>query len=697
MNLDFLRLYGETRGFSLGLPQQPTILADGKRVLFLRAEPKQPSLALFAYDLETKTERVLVTPETLLGGKEGELSVEEKARRERLRLTVSGVTSFAVSDSNAWLVIPLAGRVFLYRLADGRVMAPPVQGAIDPHLSPDDRHLAYVKDGDLYVWSLADERETRLTEGASEHLTHGLAEFVAQEEMQRMRGFWWSPDASRIAYAKVDTSALERFAIADPTHPEKEPVRFRYPRAGRANAEVRLFVTSIDRSARHEVLWDRAQFPYLARVTWAKAAPLCLLVQTRAQRHEVLLAADAAGATRTLLEEKDDAWINLDRSSPLWLADGARFLWVSEKIGAYTIEVRAADGQLERTLSLPGLHELLRADHEAAYVLSADARAALQVQALPLDGSAPRLLCDEAGERTVSFCRQHALFAETIATRERYRRVIVRSAKDGREVCELPRKNLEPPEPPRLEWQTAAGMETLVIRPRTFDEKKRYPVILAVYGGPHHNHVVPMREMYLREQWLADLGYIVVAADNRGTPRKGRAYERAIAGDFSQVALDDQIAALSALAKQVPQMDLDRVGVYGWSFGGYMAALSVLRRPDVFKRAVAGAPVVDWRDYDTHYTERYLGMPSENAAGYDRSSLLTYAKDLKAPLLLIHGTADDNVYFFHTLKLSDALTRHGVAHDVLPLAGFTHMVPEPEMLARVWQAIARHFDPLLTA
>ena len=173
----------------------------------------------------------------------------------------------------------------------------------------------------------------------------------------------------------------------------------------------------------------------------------------------------------------------------------------------------------------------------------------------------------------------------------------------------------------------------------------------------------------LIDQWLADQGFIVAAVDNRGTPGRGRDWEKAVSKHFGSVPLEDQIAGLKALGKRFPEMDLERVGVYGWSFGGYLSALAVLRAPDVFKAAVAGAPVVDWLDYDTHYTERYLGLPDADAAAYQEASLLTYAADLKRPLLLVHGTADDNVYFRHTLKLTNALFRAGKDFDLLPLAG----------------------------
>ncbi len=239
--------------------------------------------------------------------------------------------------------------------------------------------------------------------------------------------------------------------------------------------------------------------------------------------------------------------------------------------------------------------------------------------------------------------------------------------------------------------KSGRGFYAAVIRPHGFDPKKKYPVIVDVYGGPGHNHVVAAMRNWLIDQWLADQGFIVVAIDNRGTPGRGRDWERALYKKFGSVPLDDQVAGLQALGKKYPELDLNRVGIVGWSFGGYMSALAALKRPDIFKAAVAGAPVTDWEDYDTHYTERYLGQPKEHPEAYKEASLLTYADKLERPLLLVHGTADDNVYFRHTLKLADALFRAGKDFELLPLSGLTHMVPDPVVTQRLYSRIAGHF------
>jgi dipeptidyl-peptidase 4 len=224
-----------------------------------------------------------------------------------------------------------------------------------------------------------------------------------------------------------------------------------------------------------------------------------------------------------------------------------------------------------------------------------------------------------------------------------------------------------------------AGDRSLVaalLLPRDVDASQKLPVLLDPYGGPHAQRVVASRGAFLNSQWLADQGFAVVVIDGRGTPGRGSAWERAVANDLATAVLEDQIDGLEAIAERFPQLDLGRVGIRGWSFGGYLAALAVLRRPDVFHCAVAGAPVTDWRLYDTHYTERYLGHPATNPDAYDRSSLLADAHRLERPLLLIHGLSDDNVFAANTLQLSTALLAAGRPHTLLPLSGVSHMTPQ---------------------
>jgi dipeptidyl-peptidase-4 len=306
----------------------------------------------------------------------------------------------------------------------------------------------------------------------------------------------------------------------------------------------------------------------------------------------------------------------------------------------------------------------------------------------------PVQLTLETGLHAAAFAKDHSLYVLTTTTPGMLPKSTVHKA-DGTLVGELPSVAETPAFTPKVEFVKVGdgdGFHVAVVRPQDFDSKKRYPVIVDVYGGPGHNHILKAMRNWLLDQWLADRGFIVVAIDNRGTPGRGRDWERSVSKKFGSVPLEDQIAGLKALGRKFPEMDLDRVGIVGWSFGGYMAALAALRQPEVFKTAVAGAPVTDWEDYDTHYTERYLGMPGTDREAYREGSLLTYAADLKRPLLLVHGTADDNVYFRHTLKLADALFRAGKDFDLLPLSGLTHMVPDPVVTQRLWSRIAEHFQ-----
>ncbi len=264
---------------------------------------------------------------------------------------------------------------------------------------------------------------------------------------------------------------------------------------------------------------------------------------------------------------------------------------------------------------------------------------------------------------------------------------------DGTLAGELPSVAEEPKLPVRPEFRSVGPQKfrTVLFRPKDAVAGIKLPTIVDVYGGPTVSTVNHALGGHLLSQWLANQGFLVVKIDGRGTLHRGHDWERAVLGDFSGVTIEDQAAAVKALAAEVPEIDLARVGMTGWSFGGYMSALSVLKRPDTFKAAVAGAPVVDWADYDTHYTERYLKTPQANPEGYKKSSLLTYADKLGGALLLIHGTADDNVYFMHSLKLSGALFRAGKPHQLLPLSGLTHMVPDPIVIQREYETILRFF------
>ena len=703
----FLEQYAATYRFRLGRPTSITVTPDGDAVLFLRSGPRRFDSDLYSFDPKTGAEQVVLTADQLLGGEAEAMSEEEKARRERARQALTGIASYRLSDDGSTLIVPLSGKLHVVERATGAktVIDHPAGGAVDPQLSPGGARIACARDGDLYVHDLRSGAATRLTTREGPTVTNGLAEFVAQEEMSRAHGFWWAPNGESLVYQRSDTAEVEVLHITDPTHPAKPAYSAPYPRPGKANAEVQLGIIGVTGGETTWIQWDSAAYPYLVSVRWRKASPLTIAVQDRRQRELVLLTVDpSTGATKQLLTETDSAWVNIDQDVPRWLDDGSRFLWTSERHGARQLELRAADGTLIGALTKPelGYRSLVHVDETNKTVIVRASREPTEVHLyrVPLDppAKAPAQLTTAAGEHHAAFGSTGKVWVQILDAADGPPTWTVRDA-EGAEIGALPSVAERPPFSPNYALKTVdvggRSHAAVVICRRGMKPGDKYPVLVHVYGGPWAQMVTATEQRYALDQWFADHGFIVVSIDGRGTPARGRDWERAIRGNLIDVPLADQVAVLAALGAQVPQMDLDRVGIFGWSFGGYFSAMAVMQRPDVFHAAVAGAPVADWLDYDTHYTERYMGLPDENAAGYASSSVLTHAPKLTRPLLIVHGTADDNVYLTHSIKMSDALFRAGKHHEFLPLAGLTHMVPDATVTIRLQLRILSFFQQSL--
>ncbi|MEE8410150.1 MAG: DPP IV N-terminal domain-containing protein [Myxococcota bacterium] len=699
----FLEQYAATYRFRLGKPSSINVTRDGDAVLFLRSEARSFVRNLYSFDVATRKETVLLTAEQILAGTEEELSVEEKARRERMRLAARGIATYDLSNDGKRMLVPLSGRLFVVERADALVkeLRSDAGYPIDPQFSPDASKVTCVRNGDVYVIDIAQGKEIRLTTKTSDTITNGEAEFIAQEEMSRYHGTWWSPDGTRLVYQQTDTAGLEIFHILDPMHPEKAPQTWPYPRAGKKNATVRLGIIPAVGGKTTWIEWDHARYPYLATVKWTDHGPLTLVVQNREQTEAaVLVVDDRSGKSTLLFKEHDAAWLNIDQDVPRWLPEGRGFLWTTERRGTGQLELRKSNGELLYAVTPQenGYGGLLDVDVDSGEVFVSASRDPTErhiVRTRLFDPrSVPVAVTREPGVHRATFSKGHGVFVQTSSTPDGKTRWLVRR-RDGSEIGELRSVAETPPFTPNVELVTVGDdrrYHALVIRPRNVEAGRKYPVIVYVYAGPQWAVVSRDPSNYLVQQWIADHGYIVVALDGRGTPGRGRAWERAIQGSFIDLPLADQVAGLQALGSRFAELDLGRVGIYGWSFGGYFSAMAVMRRGDVYHAGVAGAPVADWLDYDTHYTERYLGLPDANADGYKESSVLTYAEKLERPLLIIHGTADDNVYFTHALKISDALFRAGKQHDFLPLSNFTHMVPDPLVTTRLYTRIVEHFD-----
>ncbi|GAA3823491.1 prolyl oligopeptidase family serine peptidase [Streptomyces phyllanthi] len=692
----FPRRQARTQRFTLGAPRSFTIAPDGSRVVFLRsASGTDRANKLWVHDLTDGGERsgtgvppaegpgrVAADPEALLGGALEELSAEERARRERSREGGVGIVGYATDSAVELASFSLSGRLFVAELRAGTARELNVPGpVIDPRPSPDGRYVAYVARGALRVVGAEGAGDTVLAEEAAENVTYGLAEFVAAEEMGRSRGFWWSPDSDRLLVSRVDDTPVKRWWISDPAHPERAPQQVAYPAAGTDNADVRLFAVDL-RGHRTEVVWDRARYPYLAHVHWSAAGVPLILVQARDQRSQLFLAVDPdSGATRMVHADEDPHWLELFGGVPAWTPSG-QLVRIADEGGARVLAVG------ERPLTGPQLHVravLDVADEDVLVAASAGEGAEDpeigQVHVYRVNELGVERVSQEPGVHSAVRAGRVTVLISAVPDEPGAK---VRVLRDGKPVAAIASWAEHPGLSPRvtLTQGGARHVPCAVLMPTDYHGDTPLPVLMDPYGGPHGQRVVAAHNPHLTSQWFADQGFAVVVADGRGTPGRSPAWEKAVDGDFV-VSLHDQVDALHDLAKTFP-LDLDRVAVRGWSYGGWLAALAVLRRPDVFHAGIAGAPVTDWRLYDTHYTERYLGDPGTTPAAYDRSSLITgdglsSPAEPHRPLMIVHGLADDNVVAAHTLRLSSALLAAGRPHEVLPLSGVTHMTPQEQV------------------
>ncbi|MFJ1972050.1 prolyl oligopeptidase family serine peptidase [Streptomyces sp. NPDC087903] len=683
----FPRRHARTQRFTLGAPRAFTVAPDGSRVVFLRsASGTDRANALWVLDQEAGGERVAADPRALLGGAVERLSDEERARRERSREGGAGIVGYATDAAVELASFALSGRLFTAELRAGTARELPTPGpVIDPRPSPDGRQVAYVAQGALRVVGAdgEDDRALASPEPAAgpERVTYGLAEFVAAEEMGRSRGFWWAPESDRLLVARVDDAPVRRWWISDPAHPERDPQHVPYPAAGTANADVRLFVFALD-GVRTEVVWDRTRFPYLAHVHWSAAGAPLLLVQARDQCSQLFLAVDPeTGATRMVHADEDPTWLELFAGAPCWSPSG-RLVRIADEGGARVLAVG------ERPLTGRQLHVRAVLDVGSDDVLVA--ASAGEGAADPETGEVHVYRVNELGVERVSqepgvhsAVRAGGVTVLVSATLDRpgTRARVLRGAKPAVTITSYAE---DPGLSPRvtLTQGGARGIPCAVLMPTDYTGDTPLPVLMDPYGGPHGPRVVAAHNAHLTSQWFADQGFAVVVADGRGTPGRSPAWEKAVHHDLT-VSLDDQIEALQDLAKNHP-LDLSRVAIRGWSYGGWLAGLAVLRRPDVFHAGIAGAPVTDWRLYDTHYTERYLGDPAAHPESYAKSSLVTddglaSPAEPHRPLMIVHGLADDNVVVAHSLRLSSALLAAGRPHEVLPLSGVTHMTPQEQV------------------
>jgi dipeptidyl-peptidase-4 len=685
---------------------------DNGRVTFLQgASDDKDRYDLWEYDLAARKARLLVDSRRLLPAEE-KLSAEEEARRERQRTaSLKGIVDYEFSGDGRALLFPLNGDLYRYDLdakpdaATRRITDTPA-AETDPKFSPRGAYVSYVREQDLYLYDLRAGTERRLTTDGGGLVSNGMAEFIAQEEMDRDTGYWWSPDERHVAYARVDESPVaevERFEIyAD----DVKVVKQRYPKAGAANALVELYVLDVGTGERRRIdlagavpgLAATTDY-YLARVDWfPDGRRLLVQRQTRDQRRLDLIEVNAGtGATRVLFTETGEHWVEL-HNDLRFLRKRGGFLWVSQRSGYPHVYRYDDDGRLVAQLTagdwlvVGAPRALVGVDETRGLVYftgTKDAYVEKHLYSVPLDAKGPtepKRLTTEPGWHDVQMANDARTFIDSYSSVDRPPAVALKDAR-GQRVAWLVENALDAGHPyapyvdghPQYEFGTLPAadgtpLHWVLMKPRDFDPSKKYPVVVHVYGGPHAQYVANQWSSSVVTQvrnYLVRRGFLVFAIDNRGAGRQGVKADAALHRKMGEVEVADQVAGVEML-KQRPYVDGARIGVFGWSYGGYMALNMMTRAPGVYAVGVSGAPVTDWSLYDTHYTERYMGTPQDNAAGYAASSVLTHARDLRDPLLIVHGMADDNVLFAHATKLFAELQKIGKPFDVMVYPGYKH-------------------------
>lgn len=671
MSESFPRQSAATRNFQLGAPRSFHVCEAGDQVLFLRSDSGRDSVnSLWIYDIANRVETKFADPRVLLSD-DAEVPAAERARRERMRETTSGITSYSTDNSGKKIAFALSGQLFVGQTSDPKLNNLAVDGpVIDPRLSPDGNFIAWSNGKDLLVANFSGSEVRNLTNEPQANIAWGLADFIASEEFGRMHGYWWSPDSDSLIVESVDDSDVQTWWISDPATPAKAPQEIRYPAAGTKNAGVGLEKISIT-GQRESIRWDNDSFEYLISVSWQKDCNALVTVADRAQQHFVTYSATASGL-ENVHEVTDHEFVEVIPGQPRWLKD--QIVSVIDNRQSDTRELQIAG----KTISPAGLQVMSIVDIKDDYidVIATQDALSRDLLRIGLDGS-------------ITEISQGGLASATATTSEL--RVVVESRLDTNTRSYQLRRGVKTEhyfdslaESPNFTSQVhilqtgSHKVNTAVLFPRDHVYgSKKLPVMMRPYGGPHGPQVQNGALSYAIDQWFADQGFAVVIADNRGTGGRGPAWDHAIYQDFVGPVIDDQASAIADVAKHFPDdVDSSRVGITGWSFGGYLSALAVMKRPEVFHAAVAGAPVTEWLWYDTAYTERYLGHPEKFPEIYDDHSLMPMANQLERPLMLVHGLADDNVVAAHSLSLSGALLANKKPHTVLPLSGVTHMTPQ---------------------
>lgn len=696
-------------------PRELSISPDGQRVTFLRGKQDDyERLDLWEYHIASGETRMLVNSDDLHQGDE-QLSDEEKARRERMRLSGTGIVSYSWSADGKALLFPLAGDVFYYTLATddkpaqvNRLLQTP-EFETDIQLSPESRFISYIREQNLYILEIATGKETAITREGGGDIKFGMAEFVAQEEMSRLTGYWWSPDEQHIAYTRVDEGPVDVITRSEIYADSISMIEQKYPKAGTDNVEVTLAVQNIASGDRQWVDLGENKDIYLARGHWAADnRNFTYQIQSRNQQILTLFAYDISNKShRVLIEETTDTWVNLHKDLH-FLADQQHFIWASERDGFKHLYLYNTEKGLVRQLTqgewvVTSLDAVNETEQRVYFSGRKDTPIENHLYTVSLDGGEITRVSQRDGFHNVTFSRNGEIYVDNFSTINTPPQVSVHRA-TGVQLTWLAENAIDDSHPLaayQQQWVkptfgTLQTSDEATLHYRLYTPKKlegKHPVIVFVYGGPGVQVVTNRwygNRGLMMQHWV-NKGYVVFSVDNRGSKYRGKAFEDPLYLKMGDVEVTDQIEGVEFL-HTLPYVDKDRIGVHGHSYGGYMTIMSMFKGADYFAAGVSGAPVTDWRLYDTHYTERYMGDPRVVDDAYTAASVFPHAQRLKGPMLIYHGMADDNVLFTHATMLYKHLQDLALPFEVMDYPGKKHSIRGKNTQIHLFTTITNFFD-----
>ncbi len=690
--------------------KSPQISPDGSRVTFLKGKKNDfERLDLWQYHLTTEETTILFDSDKLHKGNET-LSDEEKARRERLRLKGSGIVTYQWSDDGKALLFPLAGDIYYYALGDenARKIVDTPEFETDARISPKGNYVSYIREQNLYIKHISSGKETALTRSGGGPIKYGMAEFVAQEEMGRMTGYWWSKDESKIALTKVDETPVEEVSRSEIYADTIKTIKQRYPFAGKSNVDISLGIVNLATLETRWVDLGPGRDFYLPRVKWTEDSnKLSYQWQSRDQKKLTLNVVHwPSMKQKKLITGKSKTWLNLHEDLH-FTKDGQQLIWSSESSGFKHLYLYSLKGKKIKQLTRGKWHvdKLEHVDNEnqlAYFTGRKDTPLEKHLYSVSLREGEIKKVSERSGYHSIAFSKNGQSYIDDFSTANTPPQISLHNSQ-GERLAWLSENKLDKHHPlaPYLDdWITPSfsSFKTTdntklyyrLYKPKGFDASKKYPALVYLYGGPGVQRVVN-KWSRLFPQYMAQQGYAVFTVDNRGSSSRGKAFEDPLYQAMGAIEVKDQEEGVKFL-HTLPWIDKEKIAVHGHSYGGYLTLMALFKSPDLFKAGVAGAPVTDWRLYDTHYTERYMGHPEKNSAAYTNASVFPYATNLRRPLLIYHGMADDNVLFKNSTKLYKLLQDNNLPFWVMDYPGKKHSIKGKKTEMHRVNMIRQFFD-----